>query len=125
MGYRSQWRLALHGEPAKVQELMEWMTSYSPDFSKLESPALAFYAMQHRNPMIPQNATEDLRRRSEEFWQTKWIPMVQRIVEKFRRETPNGRVVIMEDASHYMFRDREDRDEIVQEMEKFYASIER
>ena len=105
-------------------QVLEWTTSYSPNFSKLKAPALAFYAMQE-NPAIPANATEDLRRRSEEYWRTKWIPMVQRIVEKFRRETPNGRVVIMEDASHYMFRDREDRDEIVQEMEKFYASIER
>ena len=105
-------------------QVLDWMTSYSPDFSRLEAPALAFYAMQD-NPPLPGNATEDFRRRMEDYWQTKWIPMVQQVVERFRNETPNGRVVILENGNHQMFRNREDREEIVRAMEEFYASLGR
>jgi pimeloyl-ACP methyl ester carboxylesterase len=102
-------------------QVLEWWTSYTPDFSKLRSPALAFYAVQDRNPHIPPNANEDSRQRANEFWQTRWTPMIRRTAEKFGREAPNSRVVILKDAPHYLFQEKEE--EVVQEMLKFYASI--
>lgn len=102
-------------------QVNQWWWSYSPDFSKLKCPALAFYAVQDRHPATPKTASEELRQRADEFWRTKWTPMVRRTAEKFGREVPNGRIVVFENVSHYLFRDRED--EVVQEMVKFYDSI--
>lgn len=102
-------------------QVNEWWPSYSPDFSKLRAPALAFYAVQDRNPATPKSASEEVRQRADEFWRTKWTPMVRRTAEKFGGQVPNARVIVLENAGHYLFRDRED--EVVREMEKFYDSM--
>ena len=102
-------------------QVLEWWASYTPDFSRLKSPALAFYALQDHNPHIPRDASESARRQGEEFWKTKWTPMVRRAAQKFSRETPNSQVIILENTSHYLFRDREE--EVVREMTKFYNSL--
>ena len=102
-------------------QVLAWSNLYTPDFSKLKSPALAFYTTQVPIP-IPRNATDDLRRQIDEFSRTKWIPLVFHMAEKFRSEM-NGQTVVMENVSHYMFRDRED--DVVRGMQNFYASIKR
>jgi len=103
-------------------QVLQWWTSYTPDFSKVRCPALAFYALP-QNPPIPADASEELRNRANEYWRTRWLPTTRRMIEKFRGEAPNGRVVVLENASHYLFRDREA--EVVEEMTRFYASIRR
>ncbi len=100
---------------------MTWQQRYTPDFSKLKSPALAFYTTQAPVP-IPREATDDIRRKIDEFARTKWVPLVDRMANKFRTET-KGRAIVFEDVSHYMFRDR--ADDVVREMQNFYASIKR
>jgi hypothetical protein len=45
------------------------------------------------------------------------------MIEKFRREAPDGRVVVLENATHYLFRDRQA--DVVREMNQFYSSIRR
>jgi pimeloyl-ACP methyl ester carboxylesterase len=102
-------------------QVLAWSRSYTPDFSRLKSPALAFYTTQVPIP-VPRNVSDDVRRQIDEFSRTKWIPLVLRMAEKFRSET-NGQTVIMENVSHYIFRDR--RDEVVRDMQNFYASIKR
>ena len=49
--------------------------------------------------------------------------MVRQTIEKFKREVPTGRVVILENASHYLFRDREQ--DVVWEMNELYSSLRR
>jgi pimeloyl-ACP methyl ester carboxylesterase len=103
-------------------QVLQWWTSYSPDFSKVQCPALAFYALQE-SPPIPASANEELRQRANDYWRTRWLPMVRQTIEKFRRETSGGRVVVLENASHYLFRDREA--DVVREMSGFYSSMRR
>jgi hypothetical protein len=43
------------------------------------------------------------------------------MIEKFRRESPRGRVVILQNASHYLFQDREA--DVVREMTAFDRSL--
>jgi pimeloyl-ACP methyl ester carboxylesterase len=100
-------------------QVREWWTSYSPDFSRLKSPALAIYGVQDRSPSMPKNASDELRQRIDDYWRTKWTPMIRRTAEKFRREVPNSQVVVLENAGHYFFRDREE--EVVRHMERFFA----
>lgn len=103
-------------------QVNEWLVAHSPDYSKLKCPVLAFYAVQDRAPTTPKNASEDLRRRNDEFWRAKWTPMVRETAAKLRREALNSQIVIFENTGHYLFRER--KDEVLREMEKFYASIQ-
>ncbi len=48
---------------------------------------------------------------------------MRQMIETFDREAPAGEVVVLEEASHYLFRDREA--EVVERMRAFYASITR
>ena len=57
-------------------QVLQWWTSYSPDFSTVRCPTLAIYAIQDRPP-LPPTAPEDLRRRADVYWQTKWLPTVK------------------------------------------------
>jgi len=102
-------------------QVLGWLRSYMPDFSQLKSPAMAFYTTQLPLP-IPRDAPAELRQRFDEFAQTKWIPLISRMAEKFRTET-KGRAVVMDNVSHYIFRDRED--EVVKTMEEFYAAVKK
>jgi len=101
-------------------QVREWWASYSPDFSTVRCPALAMYAVQD-NPPVPSQVSQETRQRAEAFWQTKWLPTVRQMIEKFRREAPRGRVVVLENASHYLFQDREA--DVVREMTAFYSSL--
>lgn len=103
-------------------QVRQWWTSYTPDFTKVRCPALAVYAVQDKPP-LPPTASDDLRQSANTYWQTKMLPMVRTTIEKFRREAPRGRVVVLENASHYLFRDREA--DVVREMKAFYASMGR
>ena len=101
-------------------QVLQWWTSYSPDFSTVRCPALAIYAVQDKPPVPPQ-ASQETRQRAEVYWQTKWLPTVRQMIDKFRREAPRGRVVVLENASHYLFQDRET--DVVREMTAFYDSL--
>jgi hypothetical protein len=83
-------------------------------------PALAIYAVQDKAPVPPQ-ASQDLRQSAEVYWQTKWLPTVRQMIEKFRREAPQGRAVVLTNASHYLFQDREA--DVMREMTAFYGSL--
>jgi pimeloyl-ACP methyl ester carboxylesterase len=101
-------------------QVLRWWTSYSPDFSTVRCPALAIYAVQDKPPVPPQ-ASQELRQSAEVYWQTKWLPTVRQMIEKFRREAPQGRAVVLTNASHYLFQDREA--DVMREMTAFYGSL--
>ncbi len=103
-------------------QIMTWQQLYTPDFSKLKSPALAFYTTQAPVP-IPRDASDEIRRKIDEFTRTKWVPLVDRMANKFRTETNTGRAIVFENVSHYIFRDRED--DVVREMRNIYTSLKR
>ncbi len=103
-------------------QIMTWQQLYTPDFSKLKSPALAFYTTQAPVP-IPRDASDEIRRKIDEFTRTKWVPLVDRMANKFRTETNTGRAIVFENVSHYISRDRED--DVVREMRNIYTSLKR
>ncbi len=103
-------------------QVLQWWTTYSPDFSTVRSPTLAIYAVQD-DPPVPATAPDELRQRATVYWRSRWLPTMRAMVEKFRREARDGRVVVLENATHYLFRDREA--DVVREMTAFYASLRR
>jgi pimeloyl-ACP methyl ester carboxylesterase len=103
-------------------QVLTWWNAYSPDFSVVRCPALAFYALPS-DPPLPSTASPALRARATEFWRTRWLPTIRQMADKFRREAPNGRVIFLEDASHYLFQDREA--DVFREMSRFYQALPR
>jgi pimeloyl-ACP methyl ester carboxylesterase len=45
----------------------EWWTSYTPDFSRVRCPSLAFFAITDKPP-VPPKSSDELRQRADEFW---------------------------------------------------------
>lgn len=103
-------------------QVREWWTKYTPDFTRLRAPSLAFFALPAAPP-LPAKVPEDVRSKAESFWRDRWLPASRAMIEQFRKTAPNSRVVVMDDVSHYLFRDRED--EVVQQMTLFYNGLRR
>lgn len=101
-------------------QVREWWTKYTPDFTHLRVPSLAIYALP-KAPPLPPKTPADLQAKAETFWRDRWLPTTRAMIERFRKTAPKGRVVVMEGASHYLFRDRED--EVVREMTALYDSL--
>jgi len=98
-----------------------WWNTYSPSFRVLRSPALAFFASQSRHPYVPPDASEATRQRANTYWATEATALVERMVAKFRREAIRGEVVVLTEASHHLYRDRET--DVVARMNEFYNKI--
>lgn len=96
----------------------EWWTRYTPDFARLRVPSLAFYALPAAPP-LPPNVPAD--KQAQTFWSERWLPTTREMIAQYRRTAPNSRVVVLDGASHYLFRDRER--EVVSEMTAFYDSL--
>ena len=101
-------------------QVQEWWTAYRPDFSRVTAPMLMLYAIQDRPPM-PANAPPDLRSKAEAFWRDTWLPFNRSMIENVRRNAPTAHVVVFENTSHYLFRDREA--DVLREMTAFYDRI--
>lgn len=104
-------------------QIDRWWNSYSPDFSGLRSPALAFFAIQSRHPYVPTDALDVVRQRADTYWATEARALVERMAEKFRREALRGEVVMLTEASHHLYKDREA--DVASRMNEFYNKISR
>jgi pimeloyl-ACP methyl ester carboxylesterase len=113
------------GAPAASEspsgQIDAWWNTYSPTFSVLRSPSLAFFAVQSRHPYVPADASETTRQRADAYWATEATPLVERMAAKFRREANGGEVVVLTEASHHLYRDREA--DVVARMNEFYNKI--
>jgi pimeloyl-ACP methyl ester carboxylesterase len=98
-------------------QVQEWWTAYSPDFSSIKAPMLMLYAIQEQPP-LPPNVPPQLKTKAEAFWRETWLPFNRSMIDRIRQNTPTARVVVFENTSHYLFRDREG--DVIREMVAFY-----
>lgn len=82
--------------------------SFHADYTRVEAPALAFYATStnthYPSTWLPQDADESLRARADQWWKEKGNKFSRSSAERFRKEIPHGRLVELNDADHYIFR---------------------
>jgi len=109
------------GAESRAGQIASWWSAYSPDYGALRSPALAFFALQNRHPYVPPDASDALRQRADAYWTTDGRALVDRMAAKFKREARRGEVVMLKDASHHLYRDRET--DVVVHMNAFYDRI--
>jgi pimeloyl-ACP methyl ester carboxylesterase len=78
--------------------------AFRQDYSHIQAPALAFYAVtantHYPSSWLPKDADASLRAKSDAWWQKQHM---RDAVEQFRREIPHGEVVEFTDAKHYLF----------------------
>lgn len=98
-------------------QVQEWWTAYKPDFAALKAPMLMLYAIQEQPP-LPPNTPADMKSKAETFWRDTWLPFNRSMIDRIRRATPTAHVVVFENTSHYLFRDREA--DVIREMTTFY-----
>jgi pimeloyl-ACP methyl ester carboxylesterase len=81
--------------------------AFRPDYTKVQAPALAFYAItgnQHYpTHWLPDGADANVRAKAEAWWQKKGHSLLRQSVEQFRREIPHGEIIELNDAQHYVF----------------------
>ncbi len=83
---------------------------------------LMLYAIQD-GPPLPPNAPADMKAKAEAFWRETWLPFSRSMIERIRKATPAARVVVFENTSHYLFRDREA--DVIREMTGFYDQLKK
>jgi hypothetical protein len=81
--------------------------AFRPDYTKVQAPALAFYAVtanQHYpSHWLPKGADADVCAKAEAWWKEKGHAIMREPVEQFRREIPHGEIIELHDATHYVF----------------------
>ncbi len=81
--------------------------AFRPDYTKVQAPALAFYAItgnQHYpTHWLPDRADTSVRAKAEAWWREKGHSLLRQSVDQFRREIPHGEIIELNDAPHYVF----------------------
>jgi non-heme chloroperoxidase len=89
-----------------------------PDHTKIKSPALMITVINRGAHAVKQlTALSEQRRKEIDKFLSECRQMKEKEIELFRKAIPNGRVVMLTNADHHCFIDRED--EVLREMRSF------
>jgi len=116
-----RWIRRLFGEKRDraIYSMMEATYSETHNYGKIKAPALAFFVIGYQKDVNrAETLPEPQRQNVLEFLKTQRKYHEQEI-EHFRREIPNGRVIVFTNAVHQFPLDRED--ELLREMRAFLA----
>jgi non-heme chloroperoxidase len=96
--------------------------AFRQDYTKIQAPALAFYAAtaseHYPSQWLPEGAGASVRAKAEAWWQEKGHALMREPVEQFRREIPHGEIVEFSEAQHYLFKG-DTADEVVAKTRAF------
>jgi non-heme chloroperoxidase len=102
-----------------MYSMMEGTYLETHEYGKIKAPALAFFAIGYQKVVDwAETLPEPQRKNTQEFLKAQRKYHEQEI-EHFRREIPNGQVIVLTNADHNCFIDREN--EVVREMRTFLA----
>jgi pimeloyl-ACP methyl ester carboxylesterase len=102
-----------------MYSMMEGTYSSTAEYGKIKAPALAFFSIGYKKVVDwAETLPEPQRKNTQEFLKAQRKYHEQEI-EHFRKEIPNGRVIVFTNADHNCFIDREN--EVVREMRAFLA----
>jgi pimeloyl-ACP methyl ester carboxylesterase len=116
-----RWLSRFFGEKRSraMYSMMEGTYSEKHEYGKIKAPALAFFAIGYQKDVDrAETLPEPQRQNVQEFLKTQRKYHEQEI-EHFRREIPNGRVIVFTNADHQFPFDREN--EVLREMRKFLS----
>jgi pimeloyl-ACP methyl ester carboxylesterase len=97
-----------------------FQTEARPDHTRIKSPALMITVINPGAHAVKQlKALPEGRRKAIDDFLTEARQMKEKEIDLFRKAIPNGRVVMLTNADHHCFIDRED--EVLREMRKFLS----
>jgi len=99
-----------------------WWSTHAEDFSAVRCPALAIFELQASDPYVSDDDSRDLRDRADQFWRTRMADFVRHSAERFEREVPRGRAIVLDRGRGVVFQDHEM--DVVMAMQRFYASLQ-
>jgi pimeloyl-ACP methyl ester carboxylesterase len=109
------------GLPQVAAAIDRWWGQHTPDYSRIDVPTLSIYALQSEHPdnAAGPGGTRDAD--ADAFWRSVVSPWVRAQAATFARQVPHAEVVILEHASHYLYKDARAR--VVEAMRAFYARL--
>jgi hypothetical protein len=99
--------------------MMEGAYSGTAEYGKIKAPALAFFAIGYKKDLDSAETLPEPQRKNMQDFLKAQRKYHEQEIEHFRKEIPNGRVVVFTNASHVCFIDHEN--EVVHEMRAFLA----
>jgi pimeloyl-ACP methyl ester carboxylesterase len=114
-------RLEYHHDDALMNRIYGavW-PSRNPEYEGIEAPMLAIVPDGSYHQSVPLDATDELRRAADQYWQETLLPWIRRRTEAFRQAAPTAWVVELDSPYHHIFIAEED--ETVRAMVDFLAS---
>ena len=103
-----------------AQAILKGANTPPMDYTKVQAPALSFYAIYGMPDWLPADTSEGMRKKVEAHLAQSLLPYQRKNIERFSKEVRNGRVVEVKDSDHYVF--VVSQDEVVREMRKFLLS---
>jgi pimeloyl-ACP methyl ester carboxylesterase len=102
-------RLAFHHDDALMNCIYQaaW-SSRHPEYDKVEAPMLAIVPDGRFHQGVPLDATDELRRAADRYWEEKLLPWIRQRTEAFRQAAPTARVVELDSPYHHIFIAEED-----------------
>ena len=118
---RRRWTSRLFGEKRgrAMYSMMEGTYSESHEYGKIRAPALAFFAVGYKKDVDRAETLPEPQRQNVQESLKAQRKYHEQEIEHFRREIPNGRVILFPNADHVCFIDRED--EVLREMRAFLS----
>ena len=98
--------------------LNDTLSSYSPEYSKIQAPVLSFFAMPDgSNYLSPDYMTEEQKVQVIDYFKTVLQPYLMQHIEQFRSKVPHARIVEIPHGHHYCFIKHEEL--VYDEMRRF------
>ncbi len=119
MVFSADGRILREAKPEKASRLlMKGTIDSNPDYTKIRSPALSIAVVGFSSKVSDFVKTlPDSTRTKAEDALSRMRSFQQQQIEQFRKEIPNGRVIVFTNADHHCFIQREK--EVVREMRQF------
>lgn len=100
-------------------EFFREMDRYKPDLKRIKAPTLNFYAIFEKHWALKANTDEETRRKAQSFIESYVQPYQNRNIERFRKEVPHAKIVVVRGSHHYFFRDANKFDEVLATIRHF------
>ncbi len=106
--------------PEIMGQLFEGMIKARPDFAKIKSPVLAFYAVSREHPFASQASDAAVRAKGNAYWREEFSADQRRQIDHLKKALPGAKIVLLEETKHLCFVKKSDETKIVREMNAFF-----
>lgn len=84
------------------------VSSQYPKYQKVNCPMLAIMPMGQYHPDVTLDASDDIQKIADKYWQERVLPFIQETIKSFCQTAPKARVVELDTPNHRAFMAKED-----------------